>query len=79
MIAVLQKKKNCRKPDNIKYPDIITVKFVEKTVYNEDGSKTVKRIPEKVNITKKVNESKKLIKNYTAEEKMAEIERITRS
>ena len=79
MIAVLQKKTSCRKPDTKKYPEIITVKFVEKTIYNEDGSMTVKRIGEKVNITRKVNESKKIIKTYTAEEKMAEIERITRS
>ena len=79
MIAVLQRKKNCRKLDTKKYPEIITVKYVEKTIYNEDGSLTIKRIPEKVNITRKVNESKKLIKTYTDEEKMAEIERITRS
>lgn len=79
MIAVLQRKSNCRKPDKKKYPEIITIKYQEKTIYNEDGSKTVKRIGEKVNITKKVNESKKLIKTYTAEEKMAEIERTTRS
>lgn len=79
MIAVLQRKANNKKPSKIKSPDIITIKYVEKTVYNEDGSKTVMRIGEKVNVTKKVNESKKLIKTYTAEEKMAEIERITRS
>ena len=79
MIAVLQRKKNCRKLDNKKYPEIITMKFIEKTIYNEDGTKTVKRIGEKVNITKKVNESKKLIKTYSAEEKLQEIERLTRS
>ena len=64
---------------NEKYPEIITMKFIEKTIYNEDGTKTVKRIGEKVNITKKVNESKKLIKTYSAEEKLQEIERLTRS
>lgn len=79
MIAILQKRTNCRKPDTLKYPEIITVKYSEKTVYNEDGSKTVKRIGEKVNVTKKVNESKKLVKTYSAEEKLQEIERLTRS
>lgn len=56
--------------------DIIVTKYQNQTVYNEDGSFTVKRIPTKVNITKKINESKKLIKKDTAAEKLAELEKI---
>ncbi len=72
-----------RKPQNLKRitkknknRDIIIKKFEIKTEVNDDGSITTRRIPIKVNITKKVNESKKLIKNYTAEQKIEELERI---
>lgn len=56
--------------------DIIVTKYQNKTIYNEDGSITVKRIPKLVNITKRINETKKLIKKDSAAEKLAELERI---
>lgn len=72
-----------RKPQDLKKitkknknRDIIIKKFEIKTEVNDDGSITTRRIPVNVNITKKVNESKKLIKNYTAEQKIEELERI---
>lgn len=58
--------------------DIITYRWKEVTIYNEDGTKTIKRVCDKVNVTKKVNESKKLIKTYTAEQKLQEIDKISK-
>lgn len=57
--------------------DIIITKYEKQTIYDEEGNKIEKRIPVKVNITRKVNESAKLIKEYKAEEKLAEIEKIS--
>lgn len=65
-----ERKKNRRKKD------IIVTKYEKKIEYDKDGNEVIKRIPINVNITKKVNESKKLIKNYTAEQKIEELERI---
>ena len=59
-----------------KQKDIIITKYKNETTYNEDGSKTVKRVPVMVNITKKVNETAKLVKEQTATEKLAELEKI---
>ena len=56
--------------------DIIVTKYETKTEYTDDGSKLEKRVPIKVNITKKINETKKLLKTTTAEQKTAEIEKI---
>jgi hypothetical protein len=56
--------------------DIIITKYEKQITYDEEGNKIEKRIPIKVNITRKVNESAKLIKEYKAEEKLAEIEKI---
>lgn len=56
--------------------DIIITKYKNETTYNEDGSRTEKRVPVKVNITKKVNETAKLVKEQTAAEKLAELEKI---
>lgn len=56
--------------------DIIITKFKKETKYNDDGSETIIRIPVKVNITKKVNETAQIIKEQTATEKLAELEKI---
>lgn len=56
--------------------DIIITKYDKKTTYNEQGDMIIKRIPIKVNITQKVNETAKLIKEQTATEKLAELEKI---
>lgn len=56
--------------------DIIITKYEKKIDYNENGEKIEKRIPYKVNITKKINETAKLIKEQTAQEKLAELEKI---
>ena len=56
--------------------DIIITKYKIEEIVNDDGSITSKRIPVNVNITKKINEEKKLIKTYTAEEKLIELEKV---
>lgn len=56
--------------------DIIVTKHQTQIIYNKDGSYTTKRIPKLVNVTKKVNESKKLIKRDAAMEKLKELEEI---
>lgn len=55
--------------------DIIVTKYQTITEY-KDGCKIERRVPKKVNVTKLVNETKKLLKNQTAEEKLSELERI---
>lgn len=56
--------------------DIIVVKYETKTDYDQSGNMTVKRVPKKVNVTKMVNESKKLIKRNNAAETLAQLEKI---
>lgn len=56
--------------------DIIVIKKREEEDYNELGEKVTRIVKEKVNLTKKVNETGKLIKKATAEEKVAAIEKI---
>lgn len=49
----------------------IIVNRVSTQIEYKDGAKIEKRVITPVNITKKINETKKLLKNYTAEEKIA--------
>lgn len=56
--------------------DIIVTKTIDVEEEKEDGTKIIKKQKTKVNITKKVNETAKLIKNKSAEEKLAELEKV---
>lgn len=77
MLEVLKlKSKRCKHDVVVEPHDIIVTKYETKTEYLEDGSRVEKRVPVQVNITKKINETKKLLKTTTAEQKMAEIEKI---
>jgi hypothetical protein len=66
---------NLEKPVERKTEDIIVTKY-ETVVTYENGAKIERRKPKKVNVTKLVNETKKLIKMQTAEEKLAELEKV---
>lgn len=71
----------CRKKDRIRREapepcEIIITKFETVTEYGTEGEEIKRRLPKKVNITRKINETKKLLKTYTAEEKVKEIEKI---
>lgn len=61
--------------DVFKNKDIIITR-IETVIENDGETETRKRVKNYINLTKKINESKKLIKNYTAEEKIAELEKI---
>ena len=77
MLEVLKLKEGRRKlPGVVESHDIIIKKYETVVEYNANGDKTEKRVPITINITKKINETKKLIKTATAEQKMAEIEKI---
>lgn len=80
MIAVLTKTNNVINEEQYKdltnKQDIIVERLQYKELENEDGSTTIKPTYEKINLTKKVNETKKLIKVDKASETLAEIEKI---
>lgn len=59
-----------------KIPDTFVKKFIEVEEYDVYGTKTVKRQEQLVNVTKLVNESKKILKQTNAEEKLKELEKI---
>lgn len=61
----------------LKKKDIIINKISYKEEYNEKGEKVIKRIVTPYNVTKKVNETAKLLKQYTAQEKLKEFEKIS--
>ena len=79
-IQVLTPPKNQGKKANEKIVknsgDIIVIKAYEEETVNEKGEKTIKTINTKVNITKKVNETAKLVKERTAQQKLEELEKI---
>lgn len=56
--------------------DIIVTKFTQKLEYDEQGNCIIKRVPQRVNLTKKIQETKKLIKKDKASETLKELERI---
>ena len=62
--------------DSLKGREIIVNKVSWETEVAENGDIIKKKKIKKVNITKKINEEKKLIKNNQAEEKLAELEKI---
>ena len=62
-------------PKEKKKIDIIVTKYEIKVEY-KDGVKIERRVPTKVNLTKKMNETKKILKAQTAEEKIKELEKI---
>lgn len=77
MLQIEMNRTKTPKPNNaVQYRDIIVKKHKKVVTYDEKGIMTVERIPTLVNISKLVNESKKLIKINTAEEKLAELEKI---
>lgn len=81
MLEVEKKKKGYHRPSkeerkNYKHKDIIVTKHEQVIEYDENGNQTIKRIPCQINLTKKTNESKKLIKTYSAEQKLEELEKI---
>ena len=54
--------------------DIIIKKVKYETTYDKDGNMIKKRVIERVNLTKKITETAKVLKTLTAEEKLANIQ-----
>lgn len=77
--ALTAQKSKGKKAEEIirkKRGDIIVKKYHEEQTVNDKGEKIIKRVPTLVNITKKVNETAKLVKEQTAAEKLAAMEKI---
>lgn len=74
---VIYEKPNKPKAQKLSRRDIIIRKVSYEETYNEKNEKITKRIETPFNVTKKVNESAKLIKVYTAQEKLKELEKIS--
>ena len=62
---------------NYKHKDIVITKYETEEEY-KDGAKIERRVPKKINITKKINETAKLYKKEqtSAEQKLAELEKV---
>lgn len=72
--------KNQKETENYNDPDIIIEKLTYQETVTENGIIEKKPTYKKVNLTKKINETAKLLKTNTAEEKIKELEKIfTRS
>ena len=71
-IAILNKNKE--KPNHKDWGktnnDITIIKKSEVIEYDKDGNKIIKNKKEKVNLTRKINETAKILKNQTAKEKL---------
>ena len=63
-------------PNELPLRDTIITKTHEVTNYNEKGERITKRVSEKINITKLVNEAKKAIKRDKATELIKELSEI---
>ena len=55
--------------------DVIVVKTEDEETENANGERVIKRKTSKVNITRKVNETAKIVKEKTAAERLAEMEK----
>lgn len=62
--------------EKIKPQDIIVTRTEKITTYDENGTMTVKRIKHRINVSKIVNETKKIVLNDQATKKLNEIEKI---
>lgn len=77
MLEVCKKETEQKNYSEIPEPkDIITSRIIEKVEYKNDGSKLIKYEKEYTNITKKINETAKMLKQLTAEDKIKELEEI---
>lgn len=63
-------------PKNLPINDIFVEKTETKEEYNEDGQKITTYITRKVNLTKKINETAKLLKIDTLQDKYDKLKEI---
>lgn len=75
----LQALKNNKKEEYINeepVKDIFITKYEIKEEYTEEGDKIIKRLPKIINLTKKINETAKLIKIDTLKDKYEKVKEI---
>lgn len=75
MLEVMNKNRNT-KLKNPKKEDVYVAKVEEIITYDEEGNEVKKRKTSYTNVTKLVNETKKLIKVNIAEQKIDEVKKI---
>lgn len=73
MIEILRDQRQSTKGIKVKRHDIFTTKYEERETF-ENGKKIIEFIPRRTNLTKKIQETGKLIKANAAQQKMNEIE-----
>ena len=73
MIEILRDQRQKTEPVKIEHKDIIVTKYEERETF-ENNKRIIERIPIRTNLTKKIQETAKLVKADAASEKMAEIE-----
>lgn len=76
MLTVLDKRQKDTKQQEPKRKDIIVERAEIEVVENEDGSETTIRKKKLVNVTKMINETKKLVKQTAAQELIAKIDEL---
>lgn len=76
MLAVLDKNKKELRAEEPKRQDIIVERIETEIIENEDGSETKIRKKKHVNVTKMINETKKLVKQSTAQDIIAKLDEI---
>lgn len=74
--AYIHKEKKTIKGKMPKRTDMIAIKKVEVTKYDQNGNKITKYERKKENVTKKVNEGAKVIKAQKAQQKLNEFEQV---
>lgn len=76
MIEILRDQRQSMEPNKKEERDIIVTKYEEKVTYDtaNPNIKKIELVPVKTNLTKKIQETAKLVKADAAREKMAEIE-----
>ena len=73
MIEIMRDQRQFPKEHINKKNDIIVTKYEERETF-ENNKKIIEYVPIKTNLTKKIQETAKLVKSNAAQEKMAEIE-----
>lgn len=63
-------------PETLKVPDIFVTKLEYTEEYDEDGNKITKKHKKKINLTKKINETAKLLKIDTLQDKYNKLKEI---
>ncbi len=75
----LQALKNNKKEEYIEeepIKDIIITKYEIKEDFDEEGNRIIKRIEKKINLTRKINETTKLLKIDTLKDKYEKVKEI---